>query len=248
MTRTFYPNVLDAYDSPTYIFTLYMVHIEDAMKRDYGSSKRRKNIGVSVSQTGVTAELVIDDVTLYSTLSYAKKAGTGTAFDIEFTLNEVLGSNFLDQLHEVSRSLGWEEPYAAEYVLELKFQGHYSGNRTSVGADPLQGKKWIWPMTIYEMDISVNSSGTTYDCKGAIKGDLSGGTGGTLHKAISLPTDSLGDFFTKLESQYAKQQKQEMPNGNTYSDEIKIILHKDFIDNGSIISSSSKSAPTRNVT
>ena len=227
----FFENLLDHYDSPTYLFSLSMVPFSDGAKGNYSSpnstilASSSENKGV-LTESGVTGEITIDDVKIENTISVTSGGGSGSTFGIEFVITEILGSNFLDLLDQTAKEMGWGSSYSAIYVLELRFVGHQQVD----GESPLAGSKWVWPINIHGMGISITASGATYDCSGVVMTSSAvGHEDGKLTKAVNITADTVDGYFTSLAEQYAAQQMQDKSGVLTVPNEIQFEFDDSFI-------------------
>ena len=206
------PNILDNYDLPTYHFRLYMMSPGAVLRREYqgpNSDKER----VVVAESGVSTSS-IDDVTITTTGSISKQAGTGVATRFSFTLQEPFGATLLDQIQRGARFLGIQNFQKFPMFLELSFKARNVGGDTDFGTrvtekdsifntdDPLKGMVWTWPIQLTGMAMNVTTGGTTYALEAAGYAEHAyTNQSSDLEKTISITTDSVGDFFTQLQDE-----------------------------------------------
>lgn len=210
--NVFYPNTLDAYDNPTYNFTLYMISPEDMNGRNYDSANRKV-----IAQSGVTHGMTIDDVEIDTYPAINKSNGSGTATKVEFTLTEPMGASLFDQLHAHAKELKIDNYRKAIYFLELKFRG-YSPNGGYDG--DLTKNVWIWPIVILSINTAVNGSGSTYECKASLSGDTAyTDEFGTIKEAMSVQASSVGETLDNISTQLAKRQISAKDNHISVPDE-----------------------------
>ncbi len=238
--NVFFPNILDQYDNPTYNFKLSMLSAEDMYNKNYDSKDK-----IVIASSGVTQDLGIDDVDINSVPGLTERTGSGTSTIISFTLTEPLGASLLDNLYDYSQLLGIDNYQKAFYILELSFKGQsvaggYAGD--------LANNKWVWPILITQMDVSVTGSGSTYDVTSAIASDMAYmDQFGALDKDTTIEASTVGEYFSKLSEVLTNRESEEKAN-DTSKPDMWAFEFDDGIETASIMPSQLNTSSSKNST
>ena len=158
-------NLLDQYDNVTYNLKLYMIPEIDILNENIDSDNK-----VIIAQTGVTANISIDDLEIKTVVAPARDIKNQESFQFDFDLREYYGSSLLDQIYVASRNLGIKNYTKAPHFLELTFSGRDPS--TSSPDIDLNAQRWIWPIGIRQITTEVDASGSLYSVNAYHYGDL----------------------------------------------------------------------------
>ncbi len=173
------PNILKQYNSFVPIISLkatnttnYNVLIEsqqyDPAKWDVicksGGVGPNKAMGfdTNTNQPGTTAyfsnDLYIDDISIVTICGMNQENRGSNATNIEFTITEPYGMDFLEQLFDYcTTGLGEHNYLQIPYLLEIKFVGY----KDDGSVETAQATKII-PIHLAQIDIKLNNSGSIY--------------------------------------------------------------------------------------
>lgn len=220
----FLPNELDLFDQVAYHFTLSMVSDEAiAAQKFYDPSLR-----VVIAESGVTG-ISIDDVVIETIPGTTSKYQMSSATTFQFTLREPYGCILYDRLYYAAQRLGVANWLKTTYILELSFKARNTMDSIPVDLATVLRRKWVWPITITNMDMAVNASGTVYEAKAVKQDDLSTvNQFSDIDKGVSISGDTVGKILNDLASVLTRRQRERAPNGQYIPDEWKFVIHPDI--------------------
>jgi hypothetical protein len=205
-------NILDNYENPTYHFRLYMMSPGAVARQEYGNQANAER--VVIAESGVTP-IAIEDVSITTTGSISKDAGTGVATNIQFTLMEPFGVTLLDQIQRAAYFLGIDNFQKFPWYLELTFKGRRHPEiddseynvRLSDGDAPLKNLAWVWPIQLTNMAMNVTTGGTVYAMQAVPYAEHAyTNESSDLEEAVTIEADTVGEFFTELQRQLNKRE------------------------------------------
>ena len=193
------PNILDDYDLSTYHFRLYMLNPGNISRQNFKSKD-----GVILAESGVTADIYIDEVTIETVASMNHKVQNATSRTFNIGLKEFNGATFLDKILAATFDLDIQNYMDIPYYLELTFKGR----DTDTGSPDLKvinNQKWVWPIRIQTVETTVNHGGASYEITAAYAGDLIFHDAYTyINKAIKIKANTVGEALTQLQDQLNK--------------------------------------------
>ena len=211
-------NLLDQYDNVTYNLKLYMIPEIDILNGNIDSDNK-----VIIAQTGVTANISIDDLEIKTVVAPARDIKNQESFQFDFDLREYYGSSLLDQIYVASRNLGIKNYTKAPYFLELTFSGR-DPNTSSPDID-LNAQRWIWPIGIRQITTEVDASGSLYSVNAYHYGDLGQFADiGTISKQITIRGETVGEAIRDLQVKINKNVRDEAVTNVTFPDEYSITV------------------------
>jgi hypothetical protein len=241
-------NILDAYENPTYHFRLYMMSKRAVQSREFSSNQER----VVIAESGVSV-IDIDDVEIKTLGSISKEAGVGVATNISFTLREPFGSSLLDQIQRAGYFLGIENFQKFPLFLELSFAAHkasYDGIANNAESDhPLRGLVWTWPIQLTNMAMNVTSGGSVYSMEAVAYSDHAySNQASDLEQLRSISTKTVGDFFTQLQQELNRIEKEKADTSGYKSFDTYQFYIDDKVYNEPIVAATEEELQNRSAT
>ena len=185
-------NILDEIDSPTYHFRLFafqekgIVNIPDINdERSYVHMHtleevedgkvvgNPKQLPVLIAETGAS-RVGLDNIEINYIPAHSPQTGTGQATTFTFDIIEPGSVSFFDELRLSAISLGNDSYTKCSYYLELTFLGRSTEHqKENAGSNPTRlNQRWIYPIHITKVTMSVDSSGAQYASEAVIAGDI----------------------------------------------------------------------------
>lgn len=221
---TFEGNLLDQYDNVTYNIKLYMIPEIDILSGNIDSDNK-----VIIAESGVTADVSIDDLEIKTVIAPARDIKNQESFQFDFNLREYYGSGLLDQIYLASRDLGIKNYSKAPYFLELTFAGR-DPSSSSPDVD-LRAQKWVWPISIRQIITEVDASGSLYSVNAYHFGDLGQiAEFGTISKQITVNGATVGEAVRDLQSKLNKNVRDEAITNVTLPDEYAITVDPELAE------------------
>ena len=222
---TYDDNLLDAVNNPAYKFRLYLTS-EHELVTSATSNQQYDDLlktldalpQIVIAESGVTAGFNIRDVEMEQTcgISYKSRSNVVTSFKIVIT--EPGGSSMMEAILNASMAMGIQNFAKTWYFLELSFTGYnedgsyaYNPFSQTSGTVLPNGGRWVWVITINDMDVHMDEGGSTYTLS-CVPFDMiafDDNTCGRVPDAIqcsgSTIKEFLDDFCTKLQASWAKR-------------------------------------------
>jgi hypothetical protein len=247
LTSAIEENILDAYDSPSYHFRLFMMP-EDANRA--GATLGYDKIEQIVIAETASSSIGIDEVSIETVGSITKEAGTGTATKISFVLKQPFGVSVLDYIESSARRLGIRNWMKAPFYLELSFRARDPNSLEPILDGPLSQQLWVWPIMFTKTSIAVNTGGSVYNIEAVHTGDQAYTNEiADLDQVEAIPVKTVGQFFAELEKRLNKRKNdlaedESSSNFSEHMDEYQFYVF-DEIAKESIILDGQDSAPGR---
>lgn len=230
---SFLPNILDAVDSATYNFKLYMTSLENSASGEVFRKKEQ----IVIAESGVTADIEIKDVRIKSIVGFNSETNTGASTTLEFTLVEPNAISLIDRIHGFAKQLDVKNYMKIPYYLQLSFKGRNAS--TSVHDSDVSSRKWVWPILISKMDINVTSSGTVYTCSAVIYSDLAyTNEFGSINQNTAITAETVDDFLVALKARLEHEQFNERAYIQDIQDRWEFVV-SDEVKNSKILSDNS---------
>ena len=162
-------NILDHYENTSYNLKLYMIGEEEWLRGQYAAEPGRT---VVIAQTGVTG-VQIDNLNIE--IVGSPKTGNAMAIKTTFQLFQPSAADLLDQIQAAKLALGHKYMWAdVPLFLAVEFKGYENDPNADndVGGAPVQssdtmgspiGGPFIYKLTIAEVGVAIDSTGSTYD-------------------------------------------------------------------------------------
>jgi hypothetical protein len=167
------PNPLSALRNPAYRFRLFMTTEHDLLES--GSVNTVADLHavldklpqVTIAQSGVTAGFNIRDVEFEQVCAPGfRNRNAALMGNLKISIIEPLGSSFNEAIVSAGISLGIQNFQKVWYYLELNFIGYNEDG--SINQSPLSGLnldnggRWIYQLTINNMNVKMDETGSTY--------------------------------------------------------------------------------------
>jgi hypothetical protein len=155
-------NWMSQIDSPTYKWTLYLVHptiFNDPTRLVNDQATVSAGDAVIIAETGVTISYSIENVLMVARPTPGVTGGNTTNATVQFDIYEPLGFKLLDRVLKFAPQYNFTTLPDANYVLKLEFQG----------LDPVTSKNtkfpgvFFYPLKIEQMSASLGPDGAKYN-------------------------------------------------------------------------------------
>jgi hypothetical protein len=221
---SFLPNDLDQFDSTIYNLKLFMIPEADILTRQFDTENR-----VIIAETGVTTQIVIDDLEIKSFIAPGRKQKNQEAFNFNFTLREYYGAGLIDKIFIASTELGIKNYMDAPYFLELTFAGRdVDSSSPDIESNAL---RWLWPIRITKIETEVDASGAKYDVEASIFGNVGQwDINGSIPQGITVRGTTVGEAIANLQAQLNVASKQQSVTNATIPDLFSIKVAKSLGD------------------
>ena len=163
LKNTVAPNWLSLVDSPTYLWTLYLVSNElwndpNLIGNDDAALNNKQ--AFIVAKQGVDAEFSLDNFMSLATITPGQKHGNATPSIIQFDLFETLGFTFMDRILTAGKNLGKPSNlYSQNFILKLEFKGR---DPVTGGSVPFPGV-YLYPVKFNQIRSTTGPEGTRYN-------------------------------------------------------------------------------------
>jgi hypothetical protein len=163
LKNTVSPNWLSLVDSPTYLWTLYLVSNDiwndpNLIGNDDAALNNKQ--AFIVAKQGVDAEFSLDNFMSLATITPGQKHGNATPGIIQFDLFETLGFTFMDRILTAGKNLGKPSNlYSQNFILKLEFKGRDPVTSASV---PFPGV-YLYPVKFNQIRSTTGPEGTRYN-------------------------------------------------------------------------------------
>ena len=163
LKNTVSPNWLSLVDSPTYLWTLYLVSNEiwndpNLIGNDDAALNNKQ--AFIVAKQGVDAEFSLDNFMSLATITPGQKHSNATPGIIQFDLFETLGFTFMDRILTAGKNLGKPSNlYSQNFILKLEFKGRDPVTSASV---PFPGV-YLYPVKFNQIRSTTGPEGTRYN-------------------------------------------------------------------------------------
>jgi hypothetical protein len=155
---------------------------------------------VILAESGVTG-YNIREVEIESIVAPDFTSRNTAATSFKMVISEALGTSFLDSLYIATAARGVRNYRLATFYLELRFLGYGEDGASKTNAladtDLKNGGRWIWPISILEIDTKFDHTGGVYSITALTRGsDIAiSDTDGLVPEALSVSGDTLGEFL-----------------------------------------------------
>lgn len=219
-TAAFLENELDSIDLPTYNFTLFMVpEANSASGAIFDKSKR-----IVIAESGVTADISIEDVSIISIEGFAPRSRTGTATQFTFTLREAYNARLMDQIYLASLELGISNYMKCPYYLELKILGRDKSSAPT-SRSSASGRRWVYPMIITSFEASVSASGAVYSVRGAPYAQMAQmDQYGSFSESTTVNAGTVGAAINRVQDVLNERQRAASLSGQTKADKYEFVI------------------------
>lgn len=155
-------NWISQVDSPTYKWTLYLVHptiFNDPTRLVNDQATLSAGDAVIIAETGVTAAYSIENVLMLARPTPGATGGNTTNATVQFDIYEPLGFKLLDRVLKFAPQYSFSTLPDANYVLKLEFQG----------LDPITSRNtkfpgvFFYPLKIENMSATLGPDGAKYN-------------------------------------------------------------------------------------
>lgn len=207
LKNTVAPNWLSLVDSPTYLWSLYLVN--NAIWNDpnlIGNDDAALNNKQAfvIAKQGVEAEFSVDNFMSLATITPGAKHGNATPGIIQFDLFETLGFTFMDRILTAGKNLGKPANlYSQNFILKLEFKGRDPVTSASV---PFPGV-YLYPVKFNQIRSTTGPEGTRYNIVAwsALRHAQMDGVTDTDHTVENITT--VESFYKGFEKEFNDGQK-----------------------------------------
>jgi hypothetical protein len=220
------PNILDNYDQVAYNITFFLMPENSVFNNDTSEGNR-----IIILETGKDSNFYIEDLEIQQVVS--PTAGTRLSYATKFTFKviEPGGVSLLDRIYTASINAGISNYLKVPYFIEIKFKGRNKDSSNPIGSNDasLGQLKWIFPITITQLETVVTSGGSEYDFTAAPSAELALTTQfGSNVSNISLTGRTVKDVFDNLSAILNKREENKLLAEHTHLDEYKFDIDPYF--------------------
>lgn len=226
-------NPLDPFDLVTYNFKLEIENPLGGARRTLVESAK--------------SPYYIDDVNINSVVAPNTSTATSLAIEFDFVIKEPNGAYFLQFMQEQAKAIGVDNYLKTNFYLTLTFPASTSVFRESMEDMPNIPSMQLsnvstpieWKIVIINCDVSIDSTGSTYNMKGVTAGQV--GTSnqyGMINESVSIEADNINSFFEQLSEQLKEMKRHEHAAHRDSSapvDEYEFIFSEAVVGDGDFI-------------
>jgi len=167
----------------------------------------------------------INNVVIESIVGGSNKTSLSPATNIEFTITEPYSSNgFIEALQVSSIAAGNDSYVNGAFLLMMEFIGYRDGDELSE-PEIIPNSSRYFPFIFHQVDISVDESGSHYNCKGVPYNERALGETNVLHDDVGITGQTVEEILKSLEealNNSAKKEAEALNGTDKYHNEYEI--------------------------
>ena len=177
-------------------------------------------------------DMFIDNVEIETIMGFSEEGGTTQPTKFTFEVFEPYSINgFIEALHVGAVAAGYPTYTATPFLLKMEFLGYPDDSDLSAPQIVPKATRYF-PITLVKLEVTLNETGTRYQCEALAFNEIAYGISSQLKKSIKMSGNTVKEILTNLMEGMNKQIKESDKAAKKTSkehDEYKIIF-PDWVD------------------